>query len=305
MKILSFGEILWDIFETGAKIGGASLNFSAHLAKLGAESYILSALCNDELGVKSIEQIEKFHINKSFVTINSEYPTGFCKVSINDLNQPSYSLAYDTAYDNIKIAQADIDKINIAHFDAFYFGTLSQRNMVSRESLNKILMGCSFPEIFCDINIRKPFYDKESVLSCLEYSTILKISREEYKTLAELGLSWISENTYPNIMDFYNAFCSDLARRYNINFVIMTLDKDGALVYSREEDTIHISEKPVNKPVSTVGAGDSFSACFLYNYLNGENLDDCIDRAVKLSDYVVTHYEGVPDYTDSIISVIK
>ena len=51
MRILSFGEILWDVFPTEKKIGGAPFNFAAHAARLGAESYMVSAVGSDENGV--------------------------------------------------------------------------------------------------------------------------------------------------------------------------------------------------------------------------------------------------------------
>ena len=50
MKILSFGEIIWDIYDSGPVIGGAPLNFAANCAGLGAESYMLSAVGSDALG---------------------------------------------------------------------------------------------------------------------------------------------------------------------------------------------------------------------------------------------------------------
>ena len=51
MQILSFGEILWDIFPDKKVIGGAPFNFSAHLAKLGAQVSFVTEVGDDELGV--------------------------------------------------------------------------------------------------------------------------------------------------------------------------------------------------------------------------------------------------------------
>ena len=43
MRILAIGEIIFDIFDGEAEIGGAPLNFCAHCFALGADSAIISA----------------------------------------------------------------------------------------------------------------------------------------------------------------------------------------------------------------------------------------------------------------------
>ena len=39
--------------------------------------------------------------------------------------------------------------------------------------------------------------------------------------------------------------------------------------------------------MSTVGAGDSFSAAFMYSYLTGKTVEECIEAAIALSEKVV------------------
>ena len=50
MKALVFGEIIWDVYPDEQVIGGAPFNFSAHLSHLGNETYLISAVGEDELG---------------------------------------------------------------------------------------------------------------------------------------------------------------------------------------------------------------------------------------------------------------
>ena len=50
MKYIVYGEVIWDIYPDGEVIGGAPFNFSAHLAHLGDEVYLISAVGKDELG---------------------------------------------------------------------------------------------------------------------------------------------------------------------------------------------------------------------------------------------------------------
>ncbi len=279
MKILSFGEILWDIFGEKKEIGGAPFNFSAHMAKLGANVFMVSALGNDELGKSALDFVRKYGIHTDYIAV-TEKLTGYCKVTL-DGNTPKYDLVTGVAYDAIPCPDVT------GSFDAFYMGTLAQRNTVSRSTLEKLLSSVNAKEVFFDINIRQNYYTKEIIENSLKLTTILKISREEMHIFTELG---IADASSPE------ALCVSLSEKYPLKLILVTLDKDGAMLYTKTG--FLYSRKPESKVVSTVGAGDSFSACFLYNYLNGADLEACLDKAVTLSDYVVTKLGAVPEYEE-------
>ena len=173
IKILTFGEIIWDVYENESLIGGAGLNFAAHSSKCGAESFLFSAVGSDDLGDAALEFIEDFNVNYSFVK-GSEKLTGRCIVTLNEDAVPNYNVLENSAFDNITISDEDIIKINEEAFDVLYFGTLIQRNSVSRNTLKKLCESCTFKEIVCDVNLRKNCYDKDSAEFCLKNATILK-----------------------------------------------------------------------------------------------------------------------------------
>ena len=56
-SVVSFGEVLWDLFPDSRVIGGAPFNFASHLSKLGAEVTFISAVGQDDLGEAAAEQI--------------------------------------------------------------------------------------------------------------------------------------------------------------------------------------------------------------------------------------------------------
>lgn len=302
MKILAFGEVLWDIFGDDYKIGGAPYNFCAHLAKLGAQSSLLSAVGQDDLRERTLAAIRRSCTDDS-LTLTSDFPTGVCRVSCDAQGQPTYNLMQDTAYDHIALNEERMAYIRSVPFDAFYFGTLAQRGECSRNTLRTLLDTCRFGEIFCDLNLRQPFYSTQTILNCLQYATIFKISREECRTVAQTVLQ--GARPYEDTEEYYRDFCVRLSRQYSLKIVILTLDRDGAVVYNNLRDIFAVSEKPKSRAVSTVGAGDSFSACFLYNYFNGATLSECTSRAGILSDYVVTRTEAIPDYPENLIPQIR
>lgn len=280
MKILSFGEILWDVYPDNAYIGGAPLNFGAHLAKQGAEVYMLSAVGKDELGEKALSVLEDWNLRTDYVkTVDKE--TGKCLVTLDGNSVPSYNLLSDVAWDCI---DGEIDD----SFDVFYFGTLALRSETNVSTVKKLLAKGGFKEIFVDVNIRPPFYSEKTVGMALENATILKISDEELETVVALaGLEASgTEKTARAIATAYP----------NIKILIITLGAKGSVAYDVEKDKFFYADGIKVEVISTVGAGDSFSASFLRKYLECESIEACLAYATKISAFVVSKYDAVPDY---------
>ena len=283
MKVLSFGEMLWDIYPDKKFIGGAPFNFAAHLAKHGEEIYMLSCLGKDGLGEEALLYLKEFGILTDFLSWSSVKQTGQCLVTLDENAIPSYDLKRDVAYDYIDCKNVKGD------FDVLYFGTLALRSNHNLESLSKLIKSQNFKEIFVDVNIRAPFYSYDSLNFCMNNATILKISVEELLTVAKL-LSINAKNGYKD-------FAEQIRERYsNINIIVVTLGADGAYCYDCKQDKAYSCESQKVEEASTVGAGDSFSAAFLYQYSRKKDIQFSLDYASKIAGYVVSKYEAVPDY---------
>ena len=59
LKLLGFGEVLWDKINGNLNIGGTVFNLVAHCKKMGSDSYLISSIGNDKLGKKTISIIQK------------------------------------------------------------------------------------------------------------------------------------------------------------------------------------------------------------------------------------------------------
>ncbi|MHB1453075.1 MAG: carbohydrate kinase family protein [Saccharofermentanales bacterium] len=304
IRILAFGEILWDVYPDRTIIGGAPFNFASHISRLGADASIVTAVGQDDLGQRAEKWLSSYHVNDVFL-IRSELPTGQCKIQFNDQNQPSYTLIGKVAYDDISLSEEQLQILSANEYDAFYFGTLAQRSMTSRNTVRTILNRCSFRQIFFDINIRQNYYNAGLISEGLEACTILKISRDEIFVFRQTGLSDINPAEYGDEDGYYSALCRKLSEQYRIMLILLTMDKEGAMIYDAKTNTIIRSSRPKGKVVSTVGAGDSFSACFLYFYLKGCAIADCLEKAVMLSDYVVQHNEAIPAYTPELAVLLQ
>lgn len=282
MKLLSFGEILWDVYPDKRCIGGAPLNFAAHFVKLGGQACMLSAVGNDELGEAAVKRLKDLSIGTECVSVLNGKPTGACLVTLDDNGIPSYKLLSDTAYDFI-----NPEKAFDGGFELLYFGTLALRHGNNRKALKGLIKSGNFKEIFADVNIRKPFVSRESIMLCIENATILKISDEElpYLSDAVFGTEYSPEAAAIKLIEAFN----------NIKTVIITEGEKGSLAYDAK-GRLHRCAAQKVEVASTVGAGDSFSAAFLKSRISGCDTDECLKRASLLSAYVVSKTEAVPDY---------
>lgn len=288
MKIMAVGEIIFDVFGNEAEIGGAPLNFCAHCSLLGAESALVSAVGNDKLGEKALKYLADFGVETSFVQTNSS-PTGMCIVTLNN-GIPSYEIKKDAAYFNASLTAKTVEKIKEFNPDIFSFGTLIQTDLRLRNEIIKAVDECDFKEIFCDVNLRPGCYDKESCKNCFERATILKISEEEEPLLKDFALYQSSDCEKETVLNICKTFP-------NINVVLFTKGENGSLVYSRKEDKFYEIPCVETEVVSSVGAGDSYSAAFLSEYLKSGDCEKAGLDGAKLSSFVVAHREAVPHYT--------
>lgn len=291
MNILVFGDILWDLFPEnlgGRKIGGAAFNFAAHISRLGANTSFITAVGNDNLGRQALDKINYYGISTEYVTVHDDYSTGACHVRVDKNGIPSYKLLDGVAFDHIFTKGAE-KLVAENYFDVLYIGTFPQRNDVSAHAADILLQNPAenYKEVFCDINFRGNFYNLPMVEKCLNKCSILKVSREEKDTFEELGICSCADE---------EKMAAFLAEKYNIKLVVVTLNKDGAFVYDKKTDSCIYSHKPCSKVVSTVGAGDSFSASFVYNYIKKQPLEVCLREAVNLSSLVVSYAEAIPEY---------
>lgn len=283
MKILSFGEILWDVYDDAKYIGGAPFNFAAHLTKHKEEVYMLTTIGEDELGKEALSRLDGYNIHTDYICVSNQKQTGCCLVTLDENSVPAYNLLDDVAYDYIKC-----DDIPNSH-DVLYFGTLALRSKYNFNSLKELINSHSFKEIFVDVNIRPPFFSYATTSFALNNATILKISLEELPIVSNIM-------RMDSICD-YKAFSYRLSNAYkNLSVIIVTLASDGAFVLNCRNGKEYYKSATNTEVKSTVGAGDSFSAAFLHKYMSGERISASLDYAIKLSGFVVSQYDAVPNY---------
>lgn len=290
--VVGIGEALWDILPEGKKLGGAPANFAYHVSQFGLESIVVSAVGNDKLGKEILDNLTDKKLNTLIDEVH--YPTGTVQVELDNNGIPCYDIKENVAWDNIPFTE---NLKSIAEkTTAVCFGSLAQRNIVSRETINKFLNLIpnkkGIYKIF-DINLRQGFYTKDILCRSMEQCNILKINDEELVTVSRLF-------GYPGI-DLQDK-CWILLAKYNLEMLILTCGVNGSYVFT--PGNVSFVEPPKVEVADTVGAGDSFTAAFIAALLMKKSVREAHQFAVNVSAFVCTQNGAMPQLPENYISRI-
>ena len=223
--VVGMGEALWDMLPEGKKIGGAPANFAYHVSQFGLDSRVVSAVGEDELGAEILKNFREKKLNCMIETV--PYPTGTVQVELDINGVPCYDIREGVAWDNIPFTPA-LEGL-ARQTRAVCFGSLAQRSVVSRETINRFLDAMPDGEgqykIF-DINLRQGFYTKEILCNSMRKCNILKINDEELVTVSRMF-------GYPGI-DLQDK-CWILLAKYNLRMLILTCGVNGSYVFTPGE----------------------------------------------------------------------
>ncbi|MCI7316605.1 MAG: carbohydrate kinase [Bacteroidales bacterium] len=280
--VVGMGEALWDVLPEGKKIGGAPANFAYHVSQFGLPSCVVSAIGDDALGKEIIENFTSKGLDQLIAEV--PYPTGTVQVEIDQTGIPLYDIKENVAWDNIPYTE-HLDAL-AKRTKAVCFGSLAQRNVVSRETINHFLDTMPKDDdslIVFDVNLRQGFYNKEILCKSMQNCNILKINEEELITVSRMF-------GYPGI-DLQDK-CWILLGKYNLKMLILTCGINGSYVFT--PGNVSFQPTPKVEVADTVGAGDSFTAAFIASILKGKSVTEAHTIAVKTSAFVCTQKGAMP-----------
>lgn len=286
--IVCYGEVLWDVFPTHTKPGGAPMNVAYHLKKFGIRSKMISRVGNDILGEQLTALLDSWGIPSENCGKDSDYPTGSVKAEVLENNEMKYTIMPNAAWDHIITTEADEKMVSEA--DAFVFGSLVTRDTVSRNTLYRLIEKAKY-RVF-DVNLRPPFYSQEIISYLLEKCNLLKLNESELQLLC----SWYIKD--PDISEA--SAVETLRHKFNIDEVIVTKGSEGACYYSEDKTFIFPAFKITVK--DTVGSGDSFLAAFLSKKIQQRGIENAMIHATALGAFVASCEGACPHYELSQIT---
>lgn len=291
VKVVCFGEVLWDVFPNYKKVGGAPLNVALRLQSLGINTHMISKIGDDENGNQLLQYINKNKLSTDEIQIDDNFKTGIVNISLNQSGSASYEIDYPVAWDKIDLTSSNIEIVKSS--DALIFGSLACRDSVTKKTLNNLLQYAKY-KVF-DVNLRSPHYTMDLIMNLMKKADFIKCNDEELDELCN-HLKFEADSIENKILF--------LSKKTKTNNICVTKGENGATLYFNNQ-FFKNKGYPV-KVVDTVGAGDSFLATLISNLLYKKDPNNALKFACAVGALVASKDGANPKLTQTeILDIIK
>lgn len=285
-SIVCFGEILWDVFDDSMKPGGAPLNVTYHLRRLGIDSEIISRVGLDEPGRALLALMKGWGISTDFCQLDAEHETSRVQAKMDEQHEVTYEILQPVAWDFIE--SEDRYAHAVAQADVLVFGSLVMRNGLSCETLFQLLNHANY--CVFDVNLRDPFYGQDLIFKALEKTDLLKVNQQELDIIA----AWVDASVKEEASKI-----ALIHRKFQINEILLTKGSQGAAYFKYDQKYDQKFEIPGCDitVADTVGSGDAFLAAFLVEKFSKEStVESQLSMASLLGAFVATKQGACPAY---------
>jgi len=294
MRLISVGEILWDVIGGQEHLGGAPLNLSVHASRLGHDVSVVSAVGTDQRGDRALEAISGLGLSVDQVQRSDEWPTGIVTVTVADDGQPEFEIHRPAAYDSIKLDKLALERLAASNPDCVCFGTLLSMYPRGRNVLFEAMDALPRARRFYDVNLRPKSFTPDLVLELLGRANVVKLNQDEVHSL---------DRMFKGSNRTLQEFCRDHATRFGWESVCVTQGELGCAILVRDE----YMEVPGYRVqvADTVGAGDAFSAAFLHGLNAGWPAAQIGDFANRLGAFVASRPGGTAPWSIDEIQALS
>jgi fructokinase len=283
-RVLGIGELLWDLFPDGPRLGGAPFNVIADVRRLGHPAAFVTAVGDDQLGRAALEAVDALGVDGTFIATAVDLTTGTVDVIPDPVGGHRFVIRSPAAYESIGDDQGLIARIGAWRPDALVFGTLAQRFAPVRELTRQVCLGARPGHRLYDVNLRDRTWDPDLVLELLGLATIVKANDDEARVLGTL----LGCSADPQTLG------RRLVERYAVEAVCITRGAAGAALWA--DGMLHeVDGIPVGV-VDTVGAGDAFAAGLLHAMLEGRPAAEALAFANRLGALVASRPGALPPW---------
>src|SRR5262245_60330738 len=166
LKVLSMGEVLWDIVGDKKLMGGAPFNFAYHARAFGAQANVITRVGRDDLGTTIVQKAEQLGLKTEFIQQDPAHPTGTVVATIDKDGNATYDIKHGVAWDYLEFNDGCRPLVDEAAI--FCFGTLIQRSHDARAALLAALAAVRDSSLIVyDMNLRAPYFDESIIRASL------------------------------------------------------------------------------------------------------------------------------------------
>ncbi len=253
--------------------GGSVANTVAAFALLGGSAAYIGKVKRDQLGEIFNHDMRALGVDIRLQPAADGAPTARSHVLITDDGQRTMCtyLGACTELATADISESTVGKPKVSLLEGYVWDiaegpALAQRSMeLAKESQTAVALSLS--DSFCVERHKASFAD-----AVANHVDIVLADEDEINML--LGTDNI-DDTLEAIRDRDNLF-------------VITRSEEGSVIYHRGQ-TVEQPANPVENVVDTTGAGDAYSAGFLYGWANDWSLEDSARLGTHVATSVIQH----------------
>lgn len=293
MHIYAVGETILDIIFKGvepqtAKPGGSSFNASITLGRLGAPITFISEMGNDRVGDLIRDFMEQNGVDAGYVSRFEEGKSAIALAFLNEQSDAEYQFYKDYPHQRLAVEFPEFQADDLLMFGSFYALNPGIRPRVKVLLEKAARAGAT---IVYDPNFRNTHNPERKALipdieENMDYASVVRASDED-------------------LLNIFEARTPDEAWE-------QVGKHSDALIYTANAKGVHVRTGSISfhmeveriKPVSTIGAGDTFNAGLLYGIwlrdykkkqigeLDRSQWEEIIETAIRFSREVCLSYEN-------------
>ena len=303
VNVITIGEVLWDVVGQDEHLGGAPFNFAAHLARLGHQVSLVSAVGTDERGERILHAMSQIGLSTRYIRRVAEHSTGVVTVSLDSAGSPAYVIHRPAAYDFPGLSEEDFAELFSRPVDWIYFGTLLQMSPEARPLTMRLLDASKASRRFYDVNLRGGCWEPSFVRELMAKATIVKMNADEAVEVS-LTLGEPLESPPKSLfLASLEKFCRALVASFGCEGVCITRGAEGCALLVGDE-YVEASGYAV-QVVDTVGAGDVFAAALVHGTGNGWPPVRIADFANRMGALVASRSGAVPSWTLAEVEALQ
>lgn len=286
--IMILGEVLGDVFPEQTIIGGAPYNVARHCHAFGLDVHLLTAVGNDALGERILAEMQDKGLSIAGVQQSATLPSGQVMVHLG-AHGHRFEILDQQAYDDMQ--WSPVEALTTQHPPRLvYLGSLALRHASMQALADQWLNMCT-ATVFCDINLRAPWYDAQSLRQVLQAADILKINHEELPEVCKLlGL--------PGSPDI-NELARQLLMVFGLSEMFVTCGEQGSFWLDAYGNGFRAPPMKLQTPfVDSVGAGDAYTAVVIRGLLAGWSRQTMLTRAAWFAASICGIRGAVPAEAD-------
>ena len=257
-KVFGLGETVFDIiFKNGQPIsatpGGSTFNSMISLGRAGVEGAFIGETGDDLVGQQIRDFLTQNHISAQAICIHKGQKSALSLAFLDDNNDAPYQFYKDHAHDRLDFIYPPIQPDDVVLFGSYY-----AINPVVRDQVLPFLQYAKSRGaiLYYDVNFRASHQDEAEILlpnirQNMQLAHITRGSDQDFNILYHLNSP---DEIYTKEIAPYcpNFICTCAAQPSQVR------TQSGVMLQY---------PVPVIKTVSTIGAGDSFNAGFIYGIL--------------------------------------